>query len=150
MSRKWIVMDLDGTLCDISHRVHLAQAKQWDAFHDGILADKVREDAREFLSVMAKHYKIAFLTGRNERYRGVTVRWLNDNGLYYCCDLLLMRPDDNRDPDHELKLRLLDGAFHTREAALENVLLILDDRDKVVEAFRNAGFNCWQVTAGLY
>ena len=29
MSNGVVVVDLDGTLCDCSHRVHLAQNKQW-------------------------------------------------------------------------------------------------------------------------
>ena len=35
-------------------------------------------------------------------------------------------------------------------AWIEEVLVILEDRDRVVEEWRNLGFNCWQVRAGGY
>src|ERR1044071_9234046 len=60
--KKFIVVDLDGTVCDCAHRVHLAQAKQWDEFHAGIPHDKPHPDAVEFLSAMAAHYDVLLCT----------------------------------------------------------------------------------------
>jgi hypothetical protein len=61
-----------------------------------------------------------------------------------------MRPEGNRESDYLVKLQLVDEFFGNRETALNSVLLVLDDRDKVVEAFRDAGFRCWQVQSGSY
>lgn len=152
MSKNWIVMDLDGTLCDCSHRVHWAQAKQWDEFNAGIPEDKVNEDAAEFARAISDNlnYDIILCTGRDEKHRQATEKWLHDHGLSHLFTQLLMRPEGTRDSDHEVKVKLIDEFFGTREAALDAVLLVLDDRDKVVEAFRDAGFRCWQVQAGSY
>src|SRR6478735_3260808 len=67
--RRWIVIDLDGTLCDCSHRVHLAQAKQWDDFHAGIMDDKPYPEVVEFVKIISPHYNTILCTGRPETYR---------------------------------------------------------------------------------
>lgn len=152
MSKNWIVLDLDGTICDCSHRVHWAQAKQWDEFHAGIPDDKPYEDAMAFIDAISydNNYNMLVCTGRDEQHRAATERWFRQEGIDKYFEALLMRPDGDRSPDHELKLKLVDEYFGSREEALRQVLLVLDDRDKVVEAWRNAGFRCWQVAVGNY
>jgi len=147
--KKWIVVDLDGTLCDCSHRVHLAQAKQWEEFHAGIPNDKPHYVVVDFLA-MAVDYKILLCTGRDEKYRNATMKWLKDNDLLSIFDELIMRPNGNFERDHVLKLKIVDEFFRSRDAAVDSVFLILDDRDQVVQAYRDAGFKCWQVNAGEY
>lgn len=152
MAKSWIVMDLDGTICDCSHRVHWAQAKQWDEFHAGIPEDKPNEDVMCFLDAMSDscNFNMIVCTGRDERHRAATQRWFTQEGIDKYFEALLMRPDGDRSSDHELKLKLVDQYFGSREEALNQVLLVLDDRDKVVEAWRDAGFRCWQVAVGNY
>lgn len=150
MTKRWIVVDLDGTLCDCSHRVHWAQAKQWDEFHAGIPEDKCNEDVANMVSLAAYSYEVLVCTGRNEAHRKATEDWLTRHGLGAVVTDMLMRPDDDRSPDHELKIRLVSDYFGGIEKALNSVLLVLDDRDKVVEAWRDAGFKCWQVQQGSY
>jgi FMN phosphatase YigB (HAD superfamily) len=148
---KWIVVDLDGTLCDCAHRVHLAQAKQWDEFHKGIAEDKVREDVATFLDITRKDLAIRVLlcTGRNEQYRIQTLNWLQEKRLWDF-DAIVMRPKDNHESDYVLKVRLVDEFFGGRAKALDQVAFVLDDRDRVVQSFRDAGYRCWQVAAGAY
>lgn len=153
MEIKWIVVDLDGTVCDIAHRVHLAQAKQWEDFHALIPDDKMIKSVIDVVESLSYNFKILLCTGRNERHRAATVKWLTDNKCDSWFDDLIMRPDEGEDsilPDHELKLKLLDDFFDGREPSLKRVTAILEDRDKVVESFRNAGYNCWQVANGQY
>lgn len=168
--RKYIVVDLDGTLCDSAHREHLARAKQWDEFHAGIPDDKPHWDVVDLLEVIAtsinsktSDLEVIALTGRNERYRIPTMKWLQHYRIKV--DHLLMRPDDNWMSDHDLKPRLLvdyiiakDWTDLTEEQlrdAASNVVaskvwFILEDRDKVVEAWRDLGFRCWQTQPGGY
>ena len=148
--RRWIVIDLDGTLCDCSHRVHLAQAKQWDDFHAGIMDDKPYPEVVEFVKIISPHYNTILCTGRPETYRKDTWSWVYKYDLEDHLDHLIMRPEKDYSPDHELKLKLVYDFFGSREDALSNILLVLDDREKVVEAWRNAGFTCWQVQVGRY
>lgn len=149
--KNWIVMDLDGTLCDCSHRVHLAQAKEWDEFNAGIAGDVPHAEAVAFLrAVNFDDYHVLLCTGRDEKHRLATMRWLFVQNIIMLFDELIMRPSGNRETDDALKVRMVDDFFEGREKALESVLLVLDDRDRVVLAFRDAGFRCWQVSAGDY
>lgn len=144
-----IVVDLDGTLCDSSHREHFARAGLWDEFHSALTNDKLHKDVAETIAVMSDAgYMIIGLTGRNEKYRYKTLGWLELNKV--SLDVLIMRPNHNTESDHILKPRMLADQFGTQENALKHVAFILDDRDKVVEAWRNLGYRCWQVQPGGY
>lgn len=146
-----IIVDLDGTLCDNSHRVHLAQAKDWDAFHAGIPLDVPHTEVATILAILAKEaFEIILLTGRDEKYREDTLAWLRRHDLVNLFDHLLMRPDDDRRPDHELKPSMITEHFGSAEEAQHSVLFCLEDRDKVVEALRNYGLTVWQVKEGAY
>ena len=90
---KVVVVDLDGTLCDSAHRVHLAQAAQWDEFHSLLSLDKPFNDVRFLLDVLSLHGDISLiaLTGRNESYRNQTYRWFNEHGIIF--DHISLMPD---------------------------------------------------------
>lgn len=150
MSEKWIIVDLDGTLCDCSHRVHWAQAKEWDSFHSGIMEDEMNEDVFTAIKCLSNCCNILVCTGRDERQILVTQRWMNQKGVSQFIDQMIFRPEGDFTPDHELKPRMVAEFFGGEEAAKEAVLFVLDDRDKVVEAWRNSGYKCWQVQVGSY
>jgi hypothetical protein len=141
-----IVIDLDGTLCNSAHREHLAAAKQWDDFHSLLGADEPWPDVKQMIELLSGvgNYYLVGLTGRNERYRQITHQWLMNHDIFL--DNLLMRPDNDFTSDAELKPRLLaeSGVLPSE------VWFILEDRDKVVEAWRNLGYNCWQCRPGGY
>lgn len=67
--RDFIVVDLDGTLCDVSERVGYAVCKDWDGFHDRIPYDPPRHDVAEFLQFVGGHcpwppvYTVIAVTG---------------------------------------------------------------------------------------
>lgn len=144
-----VVVDLDGTLCNSGHREHLARAKQWDQFHSGLMNDDPWPDVQRMIKLMDDAgYTVIGLTGRNERYRIVTMQWLAIHDI--SLDALLMRPNDDFTSDHELKPAMLDSWLETKGLTHNDVWVILEDRDKVVEAWRNLGHNCWQVRCGGY
>lgn len=145
-----LIVDLDGTLCDISHRVHLAQAGQWDEFHSLLAADQPNLDVVLAVKALTVHHGFIIVSGRSEKYRNQTAAWLARQKLEF--DLLLLRPDDNWEQDHILKPKMLmESAYGgNKQLMLENVFAVLDDRDKVVEAWRNLGLPCWQVRNGTY
>lgn len=150
MERKdFMVFDLDGTLSNATHRVAFAQAGQWDEFHSLSHLDEPHEEIATLYRLVADKFGIIILTGRNEKYRQLTLRWLYKYGLEP--DYLFMRGDDDFQKDTLLKLSMLDNMFgNSREQALERISLIFEDRDQVVEGFRNAGFMCAQVRNGSY
>jgi len=146
MTNNVVVVDLDGTLCNSAHRDHLAKAGLWDEFHAKLAEDEPWADVAKLVATLdddAYNFTVVGLTGRNERYREATLKWLHLHHIRL--DDLLMRPDNDYQPDHVLKPAMLEAAYE-----FHKVWFILEDRDKVVEAWRNLGYNCWQIRAGGY
>lgn len=150
MKKDVIVVDLDGTLCDCTHRQEYARAKQWDQFHSHLTMDKPHEEVANLIKELSANKIILALTGRNEAFRKLTIDWFREHKLNDNVDRLVMRPDEDWRPDHELKIALLEKTIGSRDAVLERVAFVLEDRDKVVEAYRSYGLPCWQVRPGGY
>jgi uncharacterized HAD superfamily protein len=145
-----IAIDLDGTLGNCDHRVHLAQQQRWDEFHSALMDDPVHPDVAWVVRVLSSSCKVIAVTGRNKAFYDLTCQWLDANGLYRHIDHLLMRPDGDWRPDHVLKPELLENHYGTKAKTLKEIAFVLDDRDKVVEGWRNYGLPCWQVRTGGY
>lgn len=143
-----VVVDLDGTICDHGHRVHHAQNREWERFHGELHKDRIHDDVVNLLRALDGRSYLLGLTGRNEAFREMTLDWMVENRVPI--DDLLMRPDTDFTPDHILKPRLLAEHFGSWKKAIETIDFCLDDRDKVVEAFRSNGLPCWQVRPGSY
>lgn len=168
-----VVCDLDGTLCNDKHRSHLASSGDWDAYHAGLVDDQPHEDVLWFLRVMEEQgIRVVFNTGRPDEYRSQTVEWLNDQGLHEgdSYEDLIMRGKGQTGSDVLIKPQNLAEYVKDWGAKVEAILveeeidkfysevypqherqiLILDDRDKVVEEFRNLSYNVWQVRMGSF
>jgi hypothetical protein len=149
-ARSYIVVDLDGTIADVSHRVHLAQAKLWDEFNALAPEDGLWGSTMSIIPRLSLAYSCIIVTGREEKWRVQTEQWLKDQGIAPYFNDVLMRPSGNFNPDYQVKIELMEEYFSGKDGVLENVLIALDDRDTVVEAYRNYGLECWQVRQGDY
>ena len=146
-----IVIDLDGTLNNCVHRQHHATNGEWDEFHSTLNEDAPYNDVMWFVKLMYEDgIEVIAVTGRNEAYRNQTCEWLSKHKLFGCVDTILMRPENDYTPDHHLKPILLENYIGSKGVVLAEVMVVLDDRDKVVEAWRNYGLPCWQVRPGGY
>lgn len=138
-----IVLDADGTLWDSTPRIDFAKAKQWEEFHSRCIDDQPHDDVLYLLRMLPWDCVVILCTARTERWRGLTEQWLAMHKIGV--DTILMRPNDDFRPAAEVKLNLLEKHFGSKELVLGQVSFCLDDTDRVVEAFRNYGLNCWQV-----
>jgi len=168
-----IICDIDGTVSDCRHRQHLAAGRDWDAFHALAQDDPPIGAVVWFLKEMRRNGNTTiFLTGRPDSMRTLTLNWFALScELYLHEDYaeLLMRPKDDFRPDHVIKPELLaksleDGAFSkyvsdrhgetfdvmNPQGWLASNVLLLDDRDRVVEMWRNLGYDCWQTSMGAF
>lgn len=143
-----IVIDLDGTLCNARHRLPYVEAGDWDAFNKSCTWDTPYPDAQHLIRELGKDFCIVLLTGRNETVRERTVAWLAQYEVDW--DALLMRRENDRRSDVLSKSELLFEYLNGADKALQRVWFILEDRTKMVEAWRDMGFNCWQVRQGDY
>ena len=82
---------------------------------------------------------VVVLTGRPEKYRPQSERWLKKQGVKYV-QLLMRRSGDQR-PDFEAKAGLLDELI----AGGRQVVLALDDRGPVCDAYRARGVKVVQI-----
>ena len=174
MSYKNIILcDLDGTLANVGHRLHYLKnpdgtlkpqkERDWGSFHKACVDDKPYEDVIAVLKALIRGWgahgchmcgaidrDVYILSGRNDSVRTETVEWLQKHVAYdyehwsdHLDELLVMRKADDRRPDTEVKLEMV------RELGLtpDDVLCVLDDRQRVVDMWRDNGFRCLQVNA---
>ena len=147
---KWIIFDLDGTLADIEDRRQLCTKENgkmdWNKFFD---PDNIKLDKPNIPVIMmaqaltAFGYKIAIFSGRSARTEDATKDWLHEQDIKF--DILKMRPERNFRPDEQLKLEWLNSMDWK-----DNVEAVFDDRDKVVNMWREIGLTCMQVAPGNF
>ena len=139
-----VISDLDGTLSDAEHRVHLINSKRkdWDAFFAASRDDPpIWPVIHTVRALKAVGHEIHVITGRSDSTREDTIAWFERHEVPY--DRLLMRSDGDFTPDDKLK-----RDWFEQEYKLADVLLVLDDRDKVVRMWRELGLVCLQVAPG--
>lgn len=120
----------------------------WEAFHDAAVYDipiKPMVDlAREF--ILMGHW-VWFVTGRPSSHRDLTLDWLSRELYIPIKDLrLLMRPGGNKNSDVAVKTAIADCLVET--GMIPD--LVFDDRQRVVDMWRDRGLICAQVAKGDY
>jgi phosphoglycolate phosphatase-like HAD superfamily hydrolase len=150
------IFDIDGTLSDPKHRVHLIlghqgkkiHSPQWDAFLDAAKDDEPIWPMVHLAQQLFEHTPITLCTGRREDQREMTVKWLDQAEVGY--DTLVMRPQDDRRSDTVVKpeqlLKILGGGVHP----IPGIITIFEDRKRVTAAWRALGYHVCQVAVGDY
>lgn len=149
MAMRCYLFDIDGTLADISHRLFYIQKepRDWNAFYDACSDDVPINHIINFALDLKLLNKIVFVSGRTDRVRQKTVRWLQRQCLvngHYDERNLYMRHDGDHRPDYQVKRELLD---RIRADGYEPIMAF-DDCDQVVKMWREAGIPCAQVAEG--
>lgn len=141
-----VIVDIDGTLSDASHRQHLVHGpkKQFDRFYDLCHLDDPHEHIGALVNLLRPTYQVLLVSGRVERTRAMTVAWMRKHYITY--DALFMRPDGDFRPDDVLKEEILDRDI------LPNwhPIMAFDDRNRVVAMWRRRGIPCLQVAEGNF
>ena len=149
MKTKAIIVDVDGTLADINHRLHHVKnpegKKHFDNFFAEAHKDKPKNDVIDVVTSLQKDYFVIFLTGKPEKLREVNVEWLNKHTSLKTdtITVLYMRPDGDYTPDDELKQDIYELNIKDNF----DVVGVFDDRGKVVQMWRRVGLTCFQVDA---
>ena len=135
-----LVLDIDGTIGDLSHREHLIEGieeptqEQWKEF---LSPELVAKDVP--LEVAAKHYKeaisnfdkVIFLTSRSEFLRETTVKWLKKYFWVNPTETeLFMRPNGDLRPSSAIKKDSLEGPIYDLYGNMAWVL-VDDDPDNL-------------------
>jgi ribonucleotide monophosphatase NagD (HAD superfamily) len=145
MNRKYIyIFDLDGTLSDGTHRLHLLPKKDlhltesWTAFNMAAGDDAPIEDTIAVLNALSSRKAvIIILTGRSDEARSITQKWLSDHGVKY--DYLIMRASHDNRKDTVIKEEEL------RKIGLDRIIAAWDDSPTVIAHLRSLGITTYQV-----
>jgi hypothetical protein len=135
------VIDIDGVLADVRHRLHhvAARPKNWRAFFAAAPDDPLLEEGARVALALAQVHDLAYLSGRPESCRSDTLAWLEHHDLP--AGELTLRPHDDRRPGRFYKVDALRRFARTRSIAV-----LVDDDPMVCEAARAAGFDVLPAT----
>ena len=140
----YAVFDLDGTLCNIDHRLPLIKSENpdWDAFYDACEDDHPNWPIIKTLCIFMRiGYRVEIWTGRSDQVRDKTEAWLGRHGIWKHV-LTRMRPAGDHSTDVKLKKAWLKQTWHEHTIVPE---LVFEDRTRVVEMWRSEGITCCQV-----
>lgn len=148
MKRKAVIFDIDGTIANMEHRVHLKNDK--DEFYGNSHADEPIEGVVSILKMFLSNpnYTVIFLTSRPEWTRLTTISWLHKH-IPLLSDspyMLLMRQDGENRKDYEVKQDI----YINKIKDIYDVDFIIEDRQRVVNMWRGLGLTCLQTCDGNY
>ena len=113
--------------------------KDFDSFYGAMGNDAVVNPVASMLRNLAGVSKLV-LTARPVSYSRITEEWLSKYDLLSHIQGLYMRPDEQRRvPDYLYKQSMIDVIRKEY-----NILLVIDDRDRVVDMWRKNGIYCLQ------
>lgn len=148
----YVVFDLDGTLADLTHRLHHIQKdpKDWDSFFSPAEVSKdapIREMLNVYQDLVDAGNLVEVWSGRSDVSRLATTEWLwRWTGIRVLSEKLRMRPDGDHQDDERLKAGWLEEVM----AHGEKPNLVFDDRQRVVDMWRSYGIRCCQVAEGNF
>jgi hypothetical protein len=135
------VIDLDGVVADVRHRLHhlSSRPKDWRSFFAAAPHDPVLEEGRRVVEALAEAYPLVYLSGRPEMCRADTEQWLVRHGLPD--GPVRLRPPTDRRPGRLYKVDALHDIARERDVAV-----LVDDDPLVCEAARDAGYDVLPAT----
>lgn len=166
-----VICDLDGTLALDHHRHHHLNkpcdgcdgggmidhdifrrecptckgkgiVHDWDKYFAACEGDILQPNIAVLLEDLRDAgHKIYILTGRSDSVVEKTLLWLQRYEVIY--DHLFMRAEDDRTDDHKLKI-----GWGAALGGPSKVLCVIEDRTRVVKAWREAGYTCLQCAQG--
>lgn len=142
----FVLCDLDGTLCDITHRLQYAKGntKDWCKFFAGISEDTLRDSTMGLLAGYATQgHEIIFVSARPEDYREVTEEWLAKHCPLPYATLIMRKANDKRE-DSIVKQQILDTYFKGKYP----IYRVIDDRPRVIRMWRDNGLEVDDVGSG--
>ena len=148
-NKKTVIFDLDGTLAIVDKRRELAMKPNgkmdWDVFFDpkNISLDEPNWPVVKVAKMFDKDkFDVVIFSGRSDRTIDATVYWLNEYHIPF--ELIAMREKkEHFVPDEILKKEWLDTLVK-----IDDVFAVFDDRQKVVDMWRENGLTTFQVDKG--
>jgi hypothetical protein len=157
-----IICDLDGTIA-LDHgraakylhqegcagrtkeRPNCTCRRDWDSYFFACGTDEPNWPVINMMRLLWEDgYNIRILSGRANRVREITEKWLAEHAVPH--HTLILRPENNREDDHKMKPELAFRQGWTPDC----VLFVFEDRQRVVDAWRQLGYTVFQVAPGNF
>ena len=143
-----IIFDIDGTLIDISHRLHLIERTppDWEEFRNPLQKrwDEPRMPIINIAVALEKAgHNLLFCSGRRESEREDTLEVLSR--FFRPMPMLWMRKDKDYRPDTEVKAEML----QTLRNQGFNPVMAFDDRPSVIRMWKEHGLTVADVGNGV-
>lgn len=140
-----IICDLDGTLALFGDKNPYERDFINDTLNENV-ADilRVYNNNSLYTKTIPLQIKIILVSGRDGKYQDETEKWLFKNNIPY--NKLFMRLGGDRRKDVIVKKEIYDNHIKNKY----NVLFVLDDRNQVVNMWREQGLTCLQVAEGNF
>jgi hydroxymethylpyrimidine pyrophosphatase-like HAD family hydrolase len=143
-----IIVDIDGTVADCSHRLHhiMKTPKDHDAFYEACDQDEPIHEIIHLVETLHRAgYFVIFMTGRPHRIYTKTRDWINRHMHLEDKYTLLMRQNGDHRQDSVIKSELYQKYISWKYT----VDFVIEDRASVVKMWRElAGLRCLQVDEG--
>ncbi|WNM73045.1 polynucleotide kinase [Streptomyces phage Persimmon] len=133
--RKVYLFDIDGTLAQMSDRSPF----EWNKVGND---DPRRQVILTAQALAEAGYEIVVMSGRDSVCRDETIAWLEFYDIPFVD--LFMRAEGDMRKDNIVKQELFDK--HIRD--FYDVVAVFDDRQQVVDMWRDMGVDCFQVAPG--
>lgn len=144
---KVILMDLDGVLCDSSHRVHLvppADRRQyneaWHPFVAECVNDAPIKAGLEMLNALLCSVPVFIITSRQENFSHQTRQWLKGKVPETRFPEIIYRGEQDHRPPAEYKRHVL----HQLIAQGYEVLFAIDDDPQIVDMYQQENIATFQ------
>lgn len=140
-----VIIDLDGTLADLTHRLHHIKdgRRDWDGFFAAMAEDAPVPNIVRLAQTLADaDNEIIICSGRPEAYRHVIVAWLDRHKIPL--HAMYLREDGDYRPDQIVKKEMLESI----RAKGWEPWIVVDDRQRVVDMWRANGLTVLQCAPG--
>lgn len=155
------IFDLDGTLALIDHRLHFIQGptKDWRSFFAAVADDKPNLPVIRTLQALRKAgAEVWIWSGRSDECKEATLKWLHSHGciawhaiamnwMFSAPEAFRMRKAGDHRDDVAVKG---EWVSEMEPPEWDRLTAVFDDRDRVVQMWRDAGVPCFQVAPGEF
>ncbi len=132
-----VIFDIDGTLA------HMVDRSPYD--YSKVSTDSRDECIYHLRGLYKSHgSRIIIMTGRDGVCKKETLAWLDKHDIHH--DLFLQREEGDTRDDSLIKRELYENEIRGKY----NVLCVFDDRNRVVDMWRQLGIKCLQVADGAF
>jgi hypothetical protein len=146
--RNAILVDINGTLSDVSKVIHFIQGpdKDWEGFFGNMNNVPPNRMVKEFVNAMRQAqngFVIVLVSGAPDRYKNQTINWLRQHSIKY--DDIFFRPEWDKRRGWQFKKTI----YEKKIKNLYNVRLVLDDKADACKTWTDLGLECWNLPSDM-